>query len=62
MAGNKHPWRDVMSFNAWQQVLIRTKTAPPSAQDHLGKIGQQLSFITHWKSEIGPFLQPVSRH
>ena len=43
MAGNKHPWRDVMSFNAWQQVLIIiTKTAPPSAQDHLGKIGQLL--------------------
>lgn len=40
MAGNKHPWRDVMSFNAWQQVL--TKTDFTNAQDHLGKIGQLL--------------------
>lgn len=42
MAGNKHPWRDVMLSNAWQQVLILTKADFTNAQDHPGKIGERL--------------------
>ncbi|MCP5134837.1 MAG: hypothetical protein H6976_14910 [Gammaproteobacteria bacterium] len=44
MAGNKHPWRDVMSLDAWKKMLTLTQTAPTgtSAQDPLGKIFQKL--------------------
>lgn len=34
MAGNKHPWRDVISVNAWQQVLLLTANDPSRAQEN----------------------------
>ena len=44
MADNKHPWRDVMSLDAWQKMLNFTKIAiGTNPQDPLNKISQQLT-------------------
>lgn len=44
MAGNKHPWRDVMSKNAWDTMRDRTnaKHTDIKARDPLGEIEKQL--------------------